>query len=94
MKISGIIWLDAIVEKLERKHSVSPAEVVEVLDGHPMFRFVEKGHRQGENLYAALGQSGSGRYLIVFLVHKQNGRALVTSARDMSDRERKAYERR
>jgi len=39
----------------------------------PYFRFVEKGHRSGENVYAARGQTKNGRYLIVFstpLLHK------------------------
>lgn len=43
MKIHGIIWLEDIVEKMERKHAVSQQEVVEVLAGSPRYRFVEKG---------------------------------------------------
>jgi hypothetical protein len=42
-------------------------------------RFVEKGHRRGENVYAASGQTEAGRYLTVFFVHKQGGRALILS---------------
>lgn len=54
--------------------------------------WLEKGHRRGENLYAALGRTDSGRYLTVFFVLKRNGQALVVSARDMSDAERKRHE--
>jgi hypothetical protein len=43
MNITGIIWLEDIVEKLETKHAIKPIEVVEVLDNLPWFRFVEKG---------------------------------------------------
>ncbi|CAD7783231.1 MAG: hypothetical protein KCCBMMGE_01757 [Candidatus Methanoperedenaceae archaeon GB37] len=57
MKIGEIIWLEDIVEKLEKKHSVRQNEVIEVLENKPKFRFVEKGHRKGENVYAALGQT-------------------------------------
>ncbi len=57
MKIREIIWLEDIVEKLEKKHSVRQNEVIEVLENKPKFRFVEKGHRKGENVYAALGQT-------------------------------------
>ena len=93
MKIIGLIWLDDIVEKLHRKHSVSPAEVHEVFDNHPPFRFAEKGHRPGENVYFACGQTAAGRYLIVFFVHKKDKRALILSARDMTRAERRKYER-
>jgi len=57
LKIREIIWLEDIVEKLEKKHSVRQNEVIEVLENKPKFRFVEKGHRKGENVYAALGQT-------------------------------------
>ena len=57
MKIGEIIWLEDIIEKLEKKHSVRQNEVIEVLENKPKFRFVEKGHRKGENVYAALGQT-------------------------------------
>jgi uncharacterized DUF497 family protein len=92
MKIAGIIWLAEILEKLERKHSVYPTEVFEILNGNPLFRFVEKGHQIGENVYSALGQTDAGRYLIIFFVYKKNKQALILSARDMTKAERKQYE--
>jgi hypothetical protein len=55
LKLSGIIWLEEVVEKIERKHHVTRDEVREILSGSSHFRFVEKGHRPGENVYAALG---------------------------------------
>ena len=94
MKISGLVWLDDIIAKLEDKHSVEQDEVKEVLGNRPWFRFMEKGHRPGENVYAAFGQTDQGRYLVVFFVFKQDRRALVISARDMTHAERKTYERR
>ena len=77
MKIKSLIWLDEIVDKLVRKHHVNQDDVREVLQNRPHFRFVEKGHRPEENVYAALGQTESGRYLIVFFVHKRDGRAII-----------------
>jgi len=62
LKISGIIWLEEIVEKID---------VREILSSSSHFRFVEKGHRRGENVYSALGQTAAGRYLIVFFVRKK-----------------------
>lgn len=91
MKIEGLIWLEEIVDKLWDKHHVDSEEVRQVLDGRPWFRFVETGHRKGENLYAALGQTEAGRYLIVFFVLKTDRRALVISARDMTVAERRHY---
>jgi uncharacterized DUF497 family protein len=93
LRIENVIWLEAIVEKLAYKHHVLVDEVVEVLENEPQFRFVEKGHRDGEDLYAALGQSESGRYLTVIFVHKPARQALIVSARDMSQAERRLYER-
>jgi hypothetical protein len=37
-----------------------PEEVKQVLNGDPVFGYVEKGHRRGENVYAALSQTNSG----------------------------------
>jgi len=94
LNITGIIWLEDIVEKLAVKHSVGQDEVREVLRNAPRFQFVESGHYPGENLYAALGQTDSGRYLIVYFVHKKDRRALVVSMRDMTRSERRHYEKR
>ena len=94
MKIEGFIWYDEIIEKLERKHNVYPYEVREIFVNRPQFRFVEKGHRIGDNVYSASGQTLAGRYLIVFFVYKKDKHALILSARDMTDGERKRYEQR
>ena len=93
MNITGIIWLEDIVEKLAWKHHVEQHEVVEVLQRSPKFRLVETGHREGENVYSASGQTDAGRYLVVFFVYKRNKQALIVSARDMSRAERRLYER-
>lgn len=93
MKISGIIWLEEIVEKIEGRHHVRQGEVREILNSSSHFRFVEKGHRRGENVYSALGQTAAGRYLIVFFVRKKTQQALIVSAREMTDSERRRYEK-
>jgi uncharacterized DUF497 family protein len=91
LKIKGLIWFDEIIEKLAWKHNVSQNEVREVLENRAHFRFVEKGNRPGENVYASMGQTKSGRYLIVFFIFKKDGRAIILSARDMTPGERKRY---
>lgn len=94
MRISEIIWLEEIVDKLRRKHGVEPEEVEEALAGRPYFFFVEKGHRKGEDVFGAFCQSEAGRYLVAFFVYKQDKSALVLSARDMAPKDRRRYERR
>lgn len=93
MNIEGIIWLRNIVDKLIVKHHVETYEVEEVLTGKPKFRFVEKGEREGEDVYMALGQTDDGRYLTVLFIHKLAKEALILSARDMAEKERKMYAR-
>jgi len=93
LKISALIWLEEIVEKVAQKHNVSREEVRQVLMNSKHFRFVEKGHRAGENVYSALGQTDAGRYLIVFFVYKKRGQALILSARDMTNVERDRYDK-
>ncbi len=93
MQIRGLIWYADIIEKLEIRHGVEQGEVREVLGGSPRFRFVEKGHRHGEDVYSASGRTYSGRYLIVFFVYKKSRQALILSARDMEESERRLYEK-
>jgi uncharacterized DUF497 family protein len=93
VRIEEIIWLEAIIEKLAVKHRVDPNEVEQVLRKKPKFRFVEKGDRKGEDIYLALGQTDSGRYLAVLFIQKPFAQALILSARDMADKERKLYAR-
>lgn len=92
MKIGRLVWFDEIVEKLVQKHGVSQKEVREVLEGKPYFRSVEKGHRPGENVYAAMGRTEGGRQLIVFFVRKKDGSVIILSARNMTKSERRRYE--
>ena len=92
LKIEGFIWFDDIIEKLGHKHNVQQDEVREVFASRSRFRFVEKGHRSGENIYVAMGQTIAGRYLVVFFVYRKDGRAIILSARDMKNAERKKYE--
>jgi len=93
MKIEGIIWLRDVVDKLALKHHVETHEVEEVLSGKPKFRFVEKGEREGEDVYLALGQTSAGRYLSVLFIYKKTKEILILSARDMARKERRQYDK-
>jgi len=91
LSIAGLIWLRSVVEKLSVKHGVSQEEVEQVFDNAPRLRRIARGNVVDEDLYAATGRSDAGRYLIVFFIQKLSGEALVISARDMSQRERRQY---
>ncbi len=87
MYVDDFIWLAKFVEKIVYKHGVFPEEVEEVFFNHPRFYFSHKGHVQGEDLYMAMGQTDSDRYLSVFFILKSDNRALIISARDMDKTE-------
>ncbi len=91
MLINGFIWREDIIDKLAWKHNVTPDEVEEVFTGNPRFIRIEKGKVDGENLYNALGQTMSGRYLAVFFIYKRSRQALIATAREMNGKERRYY---
>ena len=93
MYIDDFIWLPDIIEKLAVKHHVTQDEAEEVFFNRPKYRFVERGYTPGEDVYSASGQTDAGRYLIVFFIHKPAHIALVLSARDMDENERRRHER-
>jgi uncharacterized DUF497 family protein len=91
--ITDIIWLSQFVEKIEHKHGVGTDEVEQALSNRAWVRRVERGDVAGEHLYRAIGQTDAGRYLAVFFICKDRGRALVISARDVSEGERRSYDK-
>lgn len=91
MKIYDVIWKDQFVDKLAAKHGVSTEEVEEVLFGKAHLRRVERGQVDGEDVYAAYGQTDGGRYLSVFFIRKHSTAALPISARDMTRAERRYF---
>jgi hypothetical protein len=92
VNIKALVWLPEIIEKLEVKHGVTAEEVEEVFELDPLFRRGPRGKRQGEDLYMAYGQTEAGRYLFIVFIYKLNRRALILSARDMTDKERQFYQ--
>jgi len=94
MRIDGFIWQEKIVDKLKWKHNLTTEEVEEVFQSKPKFIKKEKGKVEGEDLYNALGQTESGRYLTVFFIYKNRKEALIVTARDMNRKERRYYGKR
>lgn len=91
MKLKGIIWLEKFVDKLLWKHNITTNEVEEVFVNSPHYRFIERGDVDGENLYSAMGQTDAGRYLNVYFIYKITGEALIISARNMTQKEKRLY---
>jgi len=94
MEILGILWSDDVIDKLARLHTVADDEVEEVFLNAPDFRHAAKGDRPGEDLYYALGQTDAGRYLFVVFIYKRSRRALIVTAREMTEHEKGGYRRR
>ncbi|MDJ0582689.1 BrnT family toxin [Crocosphaera sp.] len=93
MQLYEVIWKEQFVEKLAIKHGVTTNEVEEILFSRPHVRKAQKGRIKGEDLYVAYGQTNAGRYLIVFFVRKNKTSALPISARDMTQSERRYYDK-
>ena len=70
MKLKGIIWLRKFADKLLWKHNITTDEAEEVFSNSPLYRFIERGDIDGENLYSIMGQTEAGRYLIVYFVYE------------------------
>lgn len=77
MRIDFIVCPERIEEKLESKHGVTCREARQVLLGQPRIRFAEKGHTEGEDVYAAFGQTFGGRYPAVFFIYKPTAETAV-----------------
>ena len=94
MQIENIVCSERTEAKLDSKHHVTFREARQIFFNEPRIRFAEKGHTAGEDVYAAFGQTLGGRYLSVFFIYKPARKmAVIITARDMSDKERKAYGR-
>ncbi len=76
-----------IEDKLASKHGVTVEEVEEVCDS-PF-----KPLRLRAGLYALLGTTNAGRYVVVVLAPKGGGVWKIVTARDMQPDERRRYRR-
>jgi uncharacterized protein len=91
MKVTGVIWLREVVDKLAWKHQVTTEEVEEAMAAARRFRFIELGDVEGEDLYAAMNRTAAGRYLMIYFVYKTTKEALIISAREMTKKEKRTY---
>ncbi len=89
---TGFDWDEGNLLKNWEKHAVSGSECEQVLFNRPLVAEPDAKHSGGEPRYYVLGQTDSGRPLfLVFTVRSDLIR--VISARDMSRKERRKYEK-
>ena len=84
-------WDEGNAEKNWARHRTTVAECEQVFFNRPLVVADNAGHSHGETRFLVLGQSDGGRRLFIAATIRQD-RIRVISARDMSRRERKAYE--
>jgi uncharacterized DUF497 family protein len=84
--IRGFVWDDENVAHLAR-HAVSPDEVEEALVGAPLVL------RGPDRRYLAYGRAENDRWVFAVYVTRPRGRIRVLTARDMTERERRLYQR-
>lgn len=87
VRIREIIVSAQQEEHIWTLHRVTPEEAEAVCFNDPL---VIRGR---DRSYAVYGQSETGRYLIVFLYPRGQGVFSLASARDMTDTERRRYQR-
>jgi hypothetical protein len=89
---TGFDWDEGNVTKNWESHKVHPYEAEQVFLNRPLIVADDVRHSETERRYFVLGQTDSNRALFVaFTVRGDLIR--VISARDMSRRERKVYQR-
>jgi len=89
---TGFEWDAGNIDKNWDRHTVTAGECEQVFFQRPILIAADPTHSQDEARYAALGKTSADRRLaVVFTVRGTSIR--VISARDMSRRERRIYER-
>ncbi|MBI4320595.1 MAG: BrnT family toxin [Chloroflexi bacterium] len=77
------------MDKIQVKHQVGKDEVEQVFYNNP-----QKRRRIEEGKYLLYGRTDAGRCLLgVFAYHSATRRVRIISARDLTDSERRYYER-
>jgi len=90
--IAGFDWDEGNKEKNWEKHKVLASECEQVFFNQPLIVLDDNKHSSMEKRYFSLGKTDNDRKLfIVFTVRK--GLLRVISARNMSIKERKIYEK-
>lgn len=85
-------WDEQKAKANQRKHSISFDEASTVFDDPLSVNFDDPDHSTGENRYLIIGLSDQGKFLFVSYTDRNNKIRLI-SARLVSPKERRYYER-
>src|SRR5437879_5934667 len=88
----GFEWDEGNVAKSWKKHQVSALECEQVFFNRPLVVAEDSPHSVRETRYYALGRTDTERRLFVVFTIRHN-HIRVISARDMSRKERRTYEK-
>ncbi|MDP3443554.1 MAG: BrnT family toxin [Ignavibacteria bacterium] len=90
-EIEGFEWDAGNLEKNRKRHDVRSGEIEELFFNEPLIVKPDDFHSDVETRFMSLGVTNSGRKLFcVFTIRDKRIRPI--SARDMTSRERKAYD--
>jgi uncharacterized DUF497 family protein len=89
---TGFQWGEGNADKNWDKHRVSRSECEQVFFNLPLVVREDPEHSESEERFWALGQTDTGRRLFVFYTFRGD-LIRVISARNMTRRERRTYER-
>ena len=84
-------WDPKKARRNEGKHGVSFHEALEVFDDDLSSSFLDPDHSENESRYLIFGRSAARRHIVVSYTERTD-RIRLISAREMTPRERKAYE--
>jgi uncharacterized DUF497 family protein len=82
--VQELLWNDWNIEHIAR-HNVSPHEVEEVCYFNP---FVTRARNK---TLRSIGQTYSGRFLVIFLAPRGKGSYFVVTAREATEAERRSF---
>jgi uncharacterized DUF497 family protein len=88
----GFQWNKGNSQKNWDKHQVTGSECEQVFFNQPLLVKDDISHSKTESRYYALGRTDANRQLFLVFTVREN-LVRVISARDMSQRERKVYEK-
>jgi uncharacterized protein len=85
MKVNTFEWNEDNEDHIISKHQVWPEEVEE------LFSYKHHVRKTKDKKYLVYGQTSSGRYLSVVVILKPKNKIKVITARDMTDKEKRAF---
>lgn len=85
-------WNRGNINKNLERHNITDQEAEEVFANEPKFILEDEKHSAAEKRYMLWGTTSGGRKLTLIFTARRN-KIRIISARDMSRKERKSYEK-